>query len=168
MEDPPISHLLKQLQSPQPEEAWAEFLREYSPLILQIVGLYEREPDQRTDCFLFVCAQLCRDRFRRLRRFQPEGAARSQPGYRSWSATFAVTGTARNLGGSEFFNRLPGCRRSTRTSSAPCTLSGSRPTRALFACGARIHHRPHRQSEPGELQRAGGLQLQRLLHADSE
>jgi RNA polymerase sigma factor (sigma-70 family) len=51
-------------------------LERYSPLILQIVRLFERDPDDVSDCFLFVCEQLSQRGFRRLRRFRPKGEAR--------------------------------------------------------------------------------------------
>jgi RNA polymerase sigma factor (sigma-70 family) len=40
------------------------------------VQLFEREPDHRADCFLFVSEQLSQQQYRRLRRFKPEGKAR--------------------------------------------------------------------------------------------
>lgn len=45
-------------------------------MILQIVQLFEREPDHAGDCFLFICEQLSQNQFRRLRRFKPNGPAR--------------------------------------------------------------------------------------------
>ena len=68
--------MLNRLASHEPWEAWTTFLESYSSDILQIVQVFEREPDCRTDCFLFVCQQLSKNQFRRLRRFQPGGRAR--------------------------------------------------------------------------------------------
>jgi RNA polymerase sigma factor (sigma-70 family) len=63
------------LQAREMEEAWDQFLDEYAAVILQVVHLFEREQDRVDDCFLFVCEQLKRDRLRRLRRFEADGAA---------------------------------------------------------------------------------------------
>lgn len=87
-DDPRIVPILDALSSGAGEDAWAEFLRLYSPLVLKISRLFARDSDQASDCFLFVCERLARDRFRRLRRFRPEGPAR----FSTW--LYAVT---RNL-----------------------------------------------------------------------
>ncbi len=76
MEDPLIAGILGRLGSPEAQEAWAEFLQAYSPLILQVVRLFERDPDYVSDCFLFACEQLSRGGFRRLRSFRPQGPAK--------------------------------------------------------------------------------------------
>jgi len=57
------------------DSAWSEFLVVYSPLILQVVRLFERDADNVQDCFLFVCERLRRDDLRRIRRFREDGAA---------------------------------------------------------------------------------------------
>jgi RNA polymerase sigma factor (sigma-70 family) len=71
----PIAGILARLASREFQEAWAEFLEAYSPLILQMVRNFEREPDAVSDCFLFVCERLCEKSSRRLRAFKPGGAA---------------------------------------------------------------------------------------------
>ena len=63
------------LPAKEVEEAWDRFLGEYAGLILQVVHLFERDPDRVDDCFLFVCEHLKRDRLRRLRRFKADGTA---------------------------------------------------------------------------------------------
>ena len=75
MADPEIVVILQKLHSDQAQEAWAEFLRLYSSLILQAVQLSTRHLDDSSDCFLFACEQLSRNNFRRLLRFRPEGPA---------------------------------------------------------------------------------------------
>ena len=75
MDDRQAAALLCRFQSPRAQEAWAEFLQSYAPLIFQVVRLSEQDADAAADCFLFVCEQLNRKRFRRLRRFQPKGPA---------------------------------------------------------------------------------------------
>lgn len=76
MSDPQVARLLGRLGSHEAQAAWTEFLDDYSPVILQVVQLFEREPDHAGDCFLFVCEQLNQNQFRRLRRFKPDGPAR--------------------------------------------------------------------------------------------
>jgi RNA polymerase sigma factor (sigma-70 family) len=75
MENFQVARILEQLGTKECEQAWAEFLEEFSPLILQTVRHFEREPDPAADCFLFVCERLCEKSFRRLRAFKPGGAA---------------------------------------------------------------------------------------------
>lgn len=76
MEDQQITRILERLGSRDAQDAWSEFLEAYSPLILQVAQIFERDPDHVGDCFLFVCEQLNQNRFRRLRRFKPGGPAR--------------------------------------------------------------------------------------------
>ena len=76
MEDREIPRILQGLASRDPEDAWAEFLKVYSPLVLQVVKLFETDPDYVRDCFLFVYERLRQSRFRRLRGFRVEGPAR--------------------------------------------------------------------------------------------
>ena len=80
MEDKQIAQLLQRLRSYQAQEAWAEFLASFSPLILQVVQLFERDDDPIADCYLFVCEQLSQKQFRRLRLFRPDGPA----SFRTW------------------------------------------------------------------------------------
>ena len=68
MSDPPSSGILRGLRSRNPRKAWAAFLEAYSPVILDVIRLFERDEDAAGNCYLFVCERLCRDRFRRLRR----------------------------------------------------------------------------------------------------
>lgn len=75
MSEAPIDRILQQLRLREPEEAWAEFLQEYSTLIFSIVRHLERDIDRASDCFQFVCERLSADGFRRLRRFKPQGPA---------------------------------------------------------------------------------------------
>ncbi|HEX6626206.1 MAG TPA: sigma-70 family RNA polymerase sigma factor [Pyrinomonadaceae bacterium] len=70
-----INHILRQLQAGETEAAWGQFLEEYSALIYQVVRHFESGGDGASDCFQFVCEQLVKDRFRRLRKFNLEGPA---------------------------------------------------------------------------------------------
>jgi RNA polymerase sigma factor (sigma-70 family) len=74
--DPPhVSEILCGLASRSPRSAWELFLDDYSPVILQVVRLFESGQDEVSDCFLFVCEELSRNNFRRLRRFEERGVA---------------------------------------------------------------------------------------------
>ena len=75
MDDPRVGGILRQLRSRDQREAWVGFLDAYSPLLLDVVGLFERDEDAAGDCYLFVCEQLCRNGFRRLLRFRTDGPA---------------------------------------------------------------------------------------------
>lgn len=75
MQQEEIQQILRGLRSRQPQQPWAKFLELYSPLILQVIRFFERDADRQADCFLFVCEQLTRKRFRRLRRFRLQGPA---------------------------------------------------------------------------------------------
>lgn len=80
MEDTQITQLLQRLRSYQAQEAWAEFLADFSPLILQVIQLIERDDDSIADCYLYVCEQLSQKQFRRLTLFRPGGPA----SFRTW------------------------------------------------------------------------------------
>jgi RNA polymerase sigma factor (sigma-70 family) len=73
--DQHIRESLRALSSDSPADAWAAFLDNYSPVILQVATLFESNADAVADCFLFVCEQLSKNGFRRLRKFQANGAA---------------------------------------------------------------------------------------------
>lgn len=74
----PIAGLLDRLASAEAGEAWREFLRDYSALILHVVRRRESADSRVTDCFLFVCDRLCDDDFRRLRAYRVGAPTRFQ------------------------------------------------------------------------------------------
>jgi RNA polymerase sigma factor (sigma-70 family) len=75
MPRPPLETLLRDLYSPDPQDAWAEFLAEYALVIYQVARHFEADPDDAADCFQFVCEQLIDHRARRLTKFRGEGSA---------------------------------------------------------------------------------------------
>ena len=77
MSDPRSSGILRGLRSRNPRKAWAAFLEAYSPVILDVIRLFERDEDAAGNCYLFVCERLCRDRFRRLGRLLGGGRPRA-------------------------------------------------------------------------------------------
>jgi len=74
--DSAIGVLLEQLASDEPERAWNEFLACYSAVVYQVVQSFVSDVDECSDCFLYACEQLATNRFKRLRRFAPDGRAR--------------------------------------------------------------------------------------------
>ena len=71
----PLGDLLKRLASPEAHEAWRFFIEEYGGLIFKVVKHFEADSEEAADCFQFVCEQLVKDSFRRLRRFECDGPA---------------------------------------------------------------------------------------------
>lgn len=57
------------------DEAWGAFLGEQAGLILQVVRLFERDPDEVLECFVFVCERLRRGEMRRIGKFREAGPA---------------------------------------------------------------------------------------------
>jgi RNA polymerase sigma factor (sigma-70 family) len=70
-----LETLLSDLYSPNQQDAWDEFLSEYSTPIYQVVRHFEADPDKAADCFQFVCEQLIDRRSSRLKKFRGEGSA---------------------------------------------------------------------------------------------
>ncbi|TAK61580.1 MAG: sigma-70 family RNA polymerase sigma factor [Bacteroidetes bacterium] len=73
------------------EDAWKEFLRRFSNLILKIIWQYEREHDSVMDKYVFICSKLCANDFAILRKFIPEFNERN-PKLSTW-----LTVVVRNL-----------------------------------------------------------------------
>jgi len=71
-----IEQILNELTSHDPEQAWGDFIEEYSTLIYQVICHFEPDTEKASDCFQFVCEQLIKNRFRRLRQFKVGGAAK--------------------------------------------------------------------------------------------
>lgn len=80
MGDDSVTKWVERLSSDAAGEAWAEFLREYTPLIRHVVRHHEHDPANAEDSFNYVCEALSDDGFRRLRNFRPDGPAR----FRTW------------------------------------------------------------------------------------
>jgi RNA polymerase sigma factor (sigma-70 family) len=73
--DPFIASILSALSSTERQTSWCAFLERYSGLIYHVVRSFDRDPDRSGNCFLFVCEQLSKDDFRRLRKFEVSGRA---------------------------------------------------------------------------------------------
>jgi RNA polymerase sigma factor (sigma-70 family) len=70
-----IGPLLAKLRSEEAQAGWEEFLLQYSPALYQTARTLARDEDDVADCFVHICEQLAKDRFGRLLRFKPDGAA---------------------------------------------------------------------------------------------
>ena len=80
---PPVPgalELIAALDSADRESAWQRFLDRYAGHIWHVIRQSTDDPEQCNDCFLHVCENLCAHRYRRLRRYRPEGSA----SFRSW------------------------------------------------------------------------------------
>ena len=76
MSDRGVAPLLEALQSAKLcDGAWAEFLESYSPVLYQTARACTSDDDAAADCYLHICERLCRNGFRRLLKFKPEGVA---------------------------------------------------------------------------------------------
>jgi len=73
--DPFLASILSAITCADRQSAWSEFLERYSGLIYHVVLSFDRDPDRSGNCYLFVCEQLSRNDFRRLRKFDAGGAA---------------------------------------------------------------------------------------------
>ncbi len=71
-----IAGLFDRLSSVDAGPAWVEFLDRYSRLIMNTANQFEYEQDRINECFLFACAQLNDNGFRRLLNFNPRGVAK--------------------------------------------------------------------------------------------
>ena len=80
MSDESVNALLERLSSTGVDAAWAEFLAQYSPLIMHVIRRHEADDDLATECFIHVCAALSDAQFHRLRSFRPGGPAR----FKTW------------------------------------------------------------------------------------
>jgi RNA polymerase sigma factor (sigma-70 family) len=75
MQDSAVAFMFEGLRSSRSQEVWAEFLRQYAPVIFETCRYSTFDEDQAANCFLFACEQLGRNSFRRLLRFRPDGSA---------------------------------------------------------------------------------------------
>lgn len=106
MPEEPFDHLLAQLNSRDPEEAWRLFLADYSTTILRIVRHLEQDSDSVPDCFQFVCEALCANSFRRLKKFRPVGAALFSTWLRAVVRNLCLDWRRKQFGRHRFFKSI--------------------------------------------------------------
>lgn len=70
---PPLEQLLQVGDSPPCEAPWAEFLEQYSRLILHVARSLGGSQDDAMDRYTHVLEQLRRDDYRRLRQYAADG-----------------------------------------------------------------------------------------------
>jgi len=103
-----IAEILRRLDSDAAPQAWMEFLEVYSGLLLQVVQLFEADPDDVAECFVFVCEQLSRNRFHRLRKFRPGGPASFPTWMRAVTRRLCVDWYRSQSGRAQIFGSIAG------------------------------------------------------------
>jgi hypothetical protein len=91
-----IGPLLAKLRSEEGQAGWEEFLLQYSPALYQTARTLAHDEDDVADCFVHICEQLAKDRFGRLLRFKPDGAASFLTWLRVVARNSAMTGTEKS------------------------------------------------------------------------
>ena len=72
---PAIAPVLEGLRSPNPGDAWAEFLALYGPTLYHIARAHTPTEDVAADCYVHICERLADNHFKRLLKFNPKGPA---------------------------------------------------------------------------------------------
>ncbi|NNE07587.1 MAG: hypothetical protein HKN20_03385 [Gemmatimonadetes bacterium] len=72
----PDAALIRLLRE-SPEEAWDQFLDEYTNLIFSVAAKFRRDEDGRVDLYLHICEKLHENGMRRLLKFDPDRTAGS-------------------------------------------------------------------------------------------
>ncbi len=127
--------LIARLTGEGADEAWRELLNEIWPILLRVVHYVERDRDDVADCFLLICEAFRRNNFARLRRFDPEGAARLRRG--------SIAGEFCHGPGMDD-DRGQGCRserlpvRSEQSGSAADAVYAAGPRARCRLCGIRL------------------------------
>ena len=75
MTDEEVPRFVADQPARRQREAWHAFLERYAGVLYQVIQAFERDEDRIADAFVFCCEGLARHRFRRLRSFDPRGAA---------------------------------------------------------------------------------------------
>jgi len=71
-----LSRLLSAGDAPARDEAWAGFVRSYSPLLIHVTRFVCRNHDAAMDAYAFVLEQLRQDDLRRLRAYVADGRSK--------------------------------------------------------------------------------------------
>ncbi len=124
---PDVARVLGRLSTRDAADAWREFLDAYAALILHVIRTGARDPDDASDCFLFVCEKLSQNKFRRLRRFRTDGPA----SFSTW-----LRAVVRNLS-IDWHRKRAGRRRAVRSISRLPVLE-----QELFRCDMASRMRP--------------------------
>jgi RNA polymerase sigma factor (sigma-70 family) len=133
-----IAEVLRRLDSDAAPQAWAEFLEVYSGLLFQTVRLVEADPDDVAGCFVFVCEQLSRNRFHRLRKFQPGGPASFPTWMRAVTRRLCVDWYRSQSGRAQVFDSIAGLSALDREVFRCVHQNGASLDEALLELGARF------------------------------
>jgi RNA polymerase sigma factor (sigma-70 family) len=98
--------VLEQLRSGEPQEAWTQFLQEYSALMFRVVRHFEHDAEHAADCFQFVCERLSEKNFRRLRQFKVDGRAKFSTWFRAVLRNLCLDWRRKKFGRPRAFNSI--------------------------------------------------------------
>ena len=73
--DDATAHVLQGLRSPNPGEAWLDFLDLCGPVLYHVALIQTHREDAAADCYIYVCEKLADNDFKRLLKFDPGGDA---------------------------------------------------------------------------------------------
>ncbi len=135
-----IRESLRALRSEAPAQTWAAFLDLYSPIILQVVALFENNKDAVADCFLFVCEQLSKNRFRRLQQFEPDGTASFATWLRAVVRRLCIDWHRKEFGRSRIFESIGRLNSIDQAAFRAIYLHGMHPDHALMHLITRFPH----------------------------
>jgi RNA polymerase sigma factor (sigma-70 family) len=134
-----IAEILRRLDSDASPQAWAEFLEVYSALLFQVVRMFEADPDDVSGCFVFVCEQLSRDRFHRLRKFRPGGPASFPTWIRAVTRRLCVDWYRSQSGRVQVFDSIAGLSALDQEVFRRVHQDGASLDEALLELGARFN-----------------------------
>jgi RNA polymerase sigma factor (sigma-70 family) len=101
-----IVEVLEQLRSGEPQQAWTQFMQEYSALIFHVVRHFEHNHDDTADCFQFVCERLSEKNFRRLNKFKVDGPAKFTTWLRAVVRNLCLDWQRRKFGRTRVFESI--------------------------------------------------------------
>jgi len=101
-----IEALLKRLTSTDSEDAWREFLANYSASIYQVIRHFETDLDSASDCFQFVCERLVEKQCRKLRTFKATGPATFTTWLRAVTRNLCIDWRRKNFGRQRTFRSV--------------------------------------------------------------
>ena len=104
---PEAPDLLTRLLAKASPQAWADFLEHFSPLILQVARQFWYREGDLADCYLFVCKELHKNGYHRLRGFR-QGRARFETWLRAVVRNLSLDWRRSVLGGPQLFRSIAG------------------------------------------------------------
>lgn len=103
-----VARIIVELGTRDPAQAWSDFLSANASLLYQVVRSFEKDSEHVAECFLFVCEQLSLNRFRRLRKFRPQGPARFETWLRAVVRNLCLDWHRKEFGRLRVFRSIQG------------------------------------------------------------